>query len=202
MQFPKTPARRGRPRSFDEGLALGRAMTLFWKKGYDAASVDDLAEAMEITPPSLYAAFGNKETLFLRALQYYVDGPTAFAVKALEAATARKAAEQFLYGMVELLSDPENPSGCLATQTVALLADEKTAIGQRILALCNGIHHAYAKRFERAQAEGDLSKDANPDALARYVYTVAQGISVQAAWGANREQLLSVVEIALRQWPS
>jgi hypothetical protein len=120
----------------------------------------------------------------------------------LEADTARKAAEQFLYGMVELMSDPENPSGCLATQTVALLADEKTAIGQKILALCNGVHRAYGKRFERAQVEGDLPKDANPDALARYVYAVAQGISVQAAWGANREELLGVVEIPLRQWPS
>lgn len=192
---------RGRPRSFDEGLALERAMRVFWKKGYEAASVDDLAKAMELTPPSVYATFGNKEALFLKALQQYGAGPACFVTNALLAPTAREAAEQLLRGAVDAACNPEHPPGCLATKTATLLADANTVIGQKIMSTCNDVQQAYAKRFARAQAEGDLAKDADPEALSRYIYTVCQGVAVQAALGATREQLHGIVTTALTRWP-
>jgi AcrR family transcriptional regulator len=156
MKLASKAARSGRPRSFDEGLALEKAMIVFWQKGYDDASITDLGKAMGITPPSLYAAFGNKQPLFLRALQHYAEGPSSYALKALEALTARQVAEQRLYATIEARCDSAWPPGCLATQTAARWGAGKSAIGQAILASGDRLHKAYVERFERAKAEGDL----------------------------------------------
>jgi AcrR family transcriptional regulator len=201
MKTPEPPRRRGRPRSFDESAALEKAMGLFWQNGYEATSVDDLAAAMEITPPSLYNAFGSKEELFLSAFQHYLDHEAAFFPKSLAAATAREVAEQLLFGTVDLSCGCEHSGGCLVTQTATLLADKQTRIGRKVLETCQGAIEALTQRFERAIREGDLPAGTNPCALARYLYTVVQGITVQAAWGATREQLVEVVEMALRVWP-
>src|ERR1051325_3475900 len=104
---------RGRPRQFDTEKALDRALTVFWQKGYEGASLLDLTRAMGINRPSLYAAFGNKEALFRKALDRYAEGQAAYIRAALEAPTARAVAERLLHGTVELLTDPRNPRGCL-----------------------------------------------------------------------------------------
>jgi AcrR family transcriptional regulator len=202
MQIASKAARSGRPRSFDEGLALEKAMIVFWQKGYDDASITDLVKAMGITPPSLYAAFGNKQSLFLRTLQHYAEGPSSYALKALDALTARQVAEQRLYATIEARCDSAWPPGCLATQTAARWGGGKSAIGQAILANGARLHKAYVERFERAKAEGDLPQAADPEALARYLDVVGQGLSIQATCGATREELRSVADIALQQWPA
>ena len=201
MKLRKRSARPGRPRAFDEDVALGKAMHVFWRKGYDATSISDLTEAMGINPPSLYAAFGNKESLFVRVLERYGEGPASYVMQALSAPTAREVAEQRLYGAVDAMCDSTRPLGCLAVQAAARCGDATSSVGRKLIAFCDGSHRAFTERFKRAKAEGDLPKDADPAALARYISTVAQGISIQAASGASRAELRRVVEMALRQWP-
>src|SRR5947207_13461768 len=106
----------GRPRAFDADKALDKALKVFWRKGYEGASLPDLTAAMGINRPSLYAAFGNKEELFRKVIARYVDGPASFVRKALEAPTARVAAERLLSGAIALVTDPRNPRGCLLVQ--------------------------------------------------------------------------------------
>src|SRR5688500_17890997 len=104
---------RGRPRAFDADKALDRALKVFWKKGYEGASLPDLTKAMGINRPSLYAAFGNKEALFRKALARYAAGPAAYVCRAMEARTARAVFEQLLAGAIEMQADRRNPRGCL-----------------------------------------------------------------------------------------
>src|SRR5215831_8070971 len=101
----------GRPRTFDMDKALDDALEVFWRKGYEGASLSDLTEAMGINRPSLYAAFGNKEGLFRRVLARYVEGPAAYVLNALEEPTVRGVAEELLNRAVDLVTEPRNPSG-------------------------------------------------------------------------------------------
>jgi AcrR family transcriptional regulator len=195
------PVRPGRPRSFDEDAALEKAMCVFWRKGYEGTSMSDLTEAMGINPPSLYAAFGNKESLFLRVLERYAEGPAGFVMKALSAPTAREVARRRLYGAIDSPRDPARPPGCLVVLEAARCSDANDPIGRKLSSFCDAAHQAFVQRFKRAKAEGDLPKSADPAALARYLSTVAQGIAVQAAAGATRSELRKVVEIALQHWP-
>src|SRR5205814_3389129 len=104
---------RGRPRAFDPERALDRALKVFWRKGYEGASVSDLTTAMGINRPSMYAAFGNKRALFKRVLDRYAQGPAAYVSQALEAPTAREVAERILRGAAELMTGAGKPRGCL-----------------------------------------------------------------------------------------
>src|ERR1700736_4704185 len=103
----------GRPREFEVDKALDLALQVFWRKGYEGASMADLTEAMGITRPSLYAAFGNKEELFHKALDLYLEGPANGSREALQETTARAVVEHLLNRLVALLSDPHHPAGCL-----------------------------------------------------------------------------------------
>ena len=177
-------------------------MHVFWRKGYDATSLSDLTKAMGINPPSLYAAFGNKESLFLKVLERYAEGPASYVMKALLAPTARAVAGQRLYGAVDMMCDSSHPLGCLAVQASAKGGEARSPMGKQLIAFCNGSHQAFVDRFNRAKAEGDLPPGSDPEALARYVSTLAQGISMQAAGGVSRTELRRVVKMALKQWPN
>src|SRR5690348_4805353 len=106
MKAVSVHSRRGRPRSFDVDHALDRALKVFWRKGYEGASLPDLTKAMGINRPSLYAAFGNKEALFRKAIDRYIEGPACGFRAALEEPTARKVVERLLYGNIDLVTDP------------------------------------------------------------------------------------------------
>src|SRR6266481_5755440 len=106
----------GRPRAFDVDQALEAALKVFWAKGYEGASLPDLTRAMGINRPSLYAAFGNKQSLFKKALQRYINGHASYVQDALNQPTARSVAEKLLQGAVRNLTNPNNPRGCLAVQ--------------------------------------------------------------------------------------
>jgi AcrR family transcriptional regulator len=192
---------RGRPRTFDVDKALDRALRMFWRKGYEGTTLPDLTRAMGINRPSLYAAFGNKEELFRKALDRYSEGPAAHVGQALNAPTARAVFERFLEGTVDLLTNPRNPRGCLAVQGALACGQEADSVRRELAARRLAAQDALRLRFEQAVADGDLPRDVDCGNLARYVATVAQGMAVQAAGGATRQELLCVMELALRAWP-
>ena len=201
MKSETTGAQRGRPRAFDPDLALDRAMHVFWAKGYEGASLSDLTRAMRINRPSLYAAFGNKEQLFRKVLDRYMDGPLAYFGKALAAPRARNVVEQIFFGAARMAGDPRFPSGCLMVQGALAVGNaarsvQKEAVGRRAAS-----EVALRRRLQRAKREDDLPKNADPAELARYVMTVVRGMAVQSAGGASRDQLRRVAQIALRAWP-
>src|SRR5260221_6046735 len=109
----KNPSPIGRPRAFDIAEALEQALRVFWKKGYLGTSLSDLTGAMGINRPSLYAAFGNKQSIFRKALDLYSKGPSAYLGEALHEPTARAVVERLLHGVVDLLTDPQSPATCL-----------------------------------------------------------------------------------------
>jgi len=194
---------KGRPREFDIDEALGKAMFVFWQRGFEGTSVSDLTEAMGISRPSLYAAFGNKETLFRLALDRYAEkGPGAVQRAALQEPTARRVVEMLLRGAAEGLTDPCHPAGCLAVQGALSCGEASEAIKSELTARRCAGEAELRRRLERARSEGDLPPDSDPSALARYVATVLQGMSVQAAGGASKQELLDVAELALRSWPA
>lgn len=191
----------GRPRAFDIDQALDRALEVFWRKGYEGATLGDLTAAMGINPPSLYAAFGNKEGLFRKALGRYEAKHETFWKEALAAPTAREAIERLLKGTAASLGDKRNPPGCLIVQG-ALCGGEECDTVKKELAACRDASVALIReRLKRAKRAGDLPADADPASLARYVATVIHGMAVQAASGASRKDLERVAETALRAFP-
>jgi AcrR family transcriptional regulator len=191
----------GRPRAFDMDQALDRALELFWRKGYEGATICDLTAAMGINPPSLYAAFGNKEGLFRKALDRYRDLRTAFWDEALNAPTARAVAETLLRGTAKFLCDPCHPKGCLAVHGALASGEESDCIRKELETRRGASQNAIKERLKRAKREGHLPADADPAALARYLATIIEGMAVQAASGASRKELERVAETALRAFP-
>lgn len=196
---PKGPG--GRPKEFDEGEALERAMYVFWRKGYEGTSMSDLTAAMGINPPSLYRTFGNKEALFWKVLERFGEGPAAYVMGCLQEPTAFEVVKARLYGAVETMTDPRHPWGCLATQAAATCGDEGESVRKGLISVRAGTQAAMAERLRRAKAEGDLSEECDPEALACYISTLILGISAQAASGVGRKDLLRVVEDTLAAWP-
>jgi AcrR family transcriptional regulator len=192
----------GRPREFDVNHALDKAIEVFWRHGYEGASVADLTEAMGINPPSLYAAFGNKEGLFRRAIDRYVEYHGAYWNRALEAPTARATVETLLHGCADFLSQEGNPPGCLFVRSTASCGGATDEIRRKLTARRAEGEARLRKRLENADANGELPPGLDPAEFARYVLTVIEGMSVQAAAGANREQLHGVADMALRTWPA
>lgn len=192
----------GRPRQFDVDQALDRALQVFWKKGYEGTSLLDLTEAMGINRPSLYAAFGNKEELFLKAMDRYVQGPACHVGEALQEPTARQAVEYLLRHSIDLITDASNPCGCFMVQGALAVSDDADPVRQEMVRRRAMAEEAFCRRFTRAIAEGDLPPDTDPGDLARYVSTISHGLAVQAASGASRDELLRVAEIVLRSWPA
>src|SRR5258708_4208449 len=201
MKSENALTQRGRPRAFDPDAALERAMHVFWAKGYEGAALSDLTRAMRINRPSLYAAFGNKEQLFRKVLDRYASGPLAYFGQALEAPKARDVVEQILFGAARMASDPRLPAGCLMVQGALACRDSAGSVQKETTARRAASEIALRRRFQRAKREGDLPRNANPGELASYVMTVLQGMAVQGANGARRNQLRRIAQIALRAWP-
>ena len=190
-----------RPREFDVDTALDRAMEVFWRKGFEGATLPDLTAAMGINRPSLYAAFGDKQALFRRALDRYADGPAGYVREVLAAPTARGVAERLLRWTIDSATDRRHPRVCLFVRGALTCGEESESIRRKLNVHRASGERAIRERLERAQADGDLAAGADPGDLARYVITVAQGIAVQAAAGASRKELQHVAKLALRAWP-
>src|SRR5437870_11047236 len=199
MKSETAAAPRGRPRGFDPDAALERAMHVFWAKGYEGASLSDLTRAMRINRPSLYAAFGNKEQLFRKVLDRYMDGPVAYFGKALAAPKGRDVVEEICLGTDSTGDGPRIQAGCLMVQGALACGD--ASVRREVAARRAKAEVALRRRLQRAKRGGDLPKNADPAELAHYVMTVVRGMAVQSAGGASRDQLRRVAQIALRAWP-
>lgn len=191
----------GRPREFDAEKALDKALKVFWRKGYEGASLSDLTEAMGINRPSLYSAFGNKDALFRKAMDRYVEGPARYVREALDEPTAKKVAEKLLYTGIELVTDPRSPRGCFMVQSALACGEEGDAVRRELTKQRLALEKGTRERFERAKAEGDLPADSDPAALAKLLTTISNGMAVQAAGGATREELCAVAKLALSSFP-
>lgn len=177
--------------------ALDRALKVFWRKGYEGTTLPDLTRAMGINRPSLYAAFGNKQSLFCKALHRYNERHNAFLREALAAPTAQEVARRILHGAINLQTNPENPRGCLTVRGTLSCAGS-TVIRRHLDDCRNATEAAMTARFQRAADEGDLPGGASPQDLTRYLTTVMQGMAIQSASGASRAQLQRVAQTALR----
>jgi AcrR family transcriptional regulator len=190
-----------RAREFDVDHAVDAALHVFWQKGYEGTSLANLTEALGINRPSLYAAFGSKEGLFLRAVDRYIAGPGAPVSAAMNADTAHEVARRMMRFYADAAGQPDRPRGCLLVQGALVCGEEGDSVKRALADKRHFSEGALVARFERARRDGDLAKDARPADLARYVWTVCNGLAVQAVGGATREQLRRVIDIAMRGWP-
>lgn len=195
------PASRGRPREFDADVALAAALRVFWTKGYEAASLTDLTDAMGITRPSLYAAYGNKEALFRQALDLYESEKLAYVGSALEAETARGVARNLLYGAIDTVTGGEC-RGCMGVIASVACQSAEPSIREDVARRAESSRRAMIDRMQRAINEGDFSVPTDAETITRYLMAVLQGMSVQAGAGADRQQLQQVAEATLTVWPS
>ena len=193
---------RGRPREFCLDAALAAALGVFWSKGYEGASMAELTAAMGITKPSLYAAFGNKEQLFGKALDLYENEKLAYTREAMRQPTARAVAEHFMRGAIEAMTSTCDPKGCLGVIGATACGAEAESIKADVIKRRESSAAVLLERFRQAQRDGDLAGHVEPEALAQYLYTIMQGMAVQAGAGATREDLERVVDTSLMLWPS
>ena len=190
--------RMGRPREFNAETALDQAMEVFWRHGYEGATIAQLTEAMGINPPSLYACFGNKEGLLKAALDRYTKLRGVWMDEVVAASTARDVAERMLMGIAEKQTDPANPPGCLLVQGGIACGTGSENVPFELAARRAQNEDQLRDRFVRAKADGDLKESADPAALARYVSAVAVGMGVMASSGADREALRQVARVAVQ----
>ena len=196
------PPAKGRPREFDVDEALVKALHVFWRHGYESASMADLTEAMGITKPSLYAAFGNKEALFRKALDLYEREKMAYVGEALRAPTARAVAERLMRGALAMTTSSCDPKGCLGVISSVTCGAENGSIKAEVAQRRAFSQAALAARFEQARRDGDIPDGVDPQALARYLSALMQGMAVQAGTGVPTEELTRLVDMALAIWPS
>jgi AcrR family transcriptional regulator len=201
METEAATACRGRPREFCVDEALSAALRVFWTRGYEGASLTELTEAMGITRPSLYAAFGNKESLFRKALDLYEREKLAYVIEALAEPTARMVAETLLNGSAEMFSNPSEPRGCLGVISSVACGAEAESIREEVLRRRASSQAAMLRRFEAAEAAGELPPGMTAAAMVQFLGAVTQGMAVQAGAGASREDLKQLVRTTLQLWP-
>lgn len=197
-----TAKRPGRPLSFDRGKALDAAMLQFWRTGYETTSVSDLTRAMGITAPSLYTAFGDKETLFLECLERYTNpGPKPAHSLIAQASSARQAALELLDFSARWFTQPNSPPGCMVASAASSGSEASSKVRAALKRVRKMNQTALQKRAERDIRDGVLPKSADARALAAMTMALIQGMSTLARDGANRDALLGLVSSAMNAWP-
>ncbi|WP_424211688.1 TetR/AcrR family transcriptional regulator [Streptomyces sp. BI20] len=200
---PPPAARRGRPRSFDRAAALRAATLLFWRHGYEGTSIADLTRAMGISPPSLYAAFGDKRSLFSEIVADYGREWGAELWAAWSGPVdARSAFAGILRAAARSYTDPAHPGGCLVISAAVSCGPGATAVEEELRAVRVGNREVLEERLRAAEAAGELPAGADPRTLAVYFAGVVQGMSQQARDGAGRAELERMAELAMAVWPT
>ena len=187
----------GRPREFDTGKALDEAMEVFWRHGYEGATVAELTAAMGINPPSLYSAFGSKEGLLKAALDRYSQKRDEFMQEVLSAPTAHEVVKRLLLHIADKQTDPQNPPGCLLVAGGLACGAGAENIPFELAARRAHSEQQLCERFVRARQDGDLPAGSDPAALARYLSAVIAGMGVLASSGGTREELREVALLSL-----
>lgn len=200
----KDRAPRGRPRSFDRDTALLKAMEVFWERGYDGASLEDLLKAMGgLTPPSFYSAFGSKEDLFIEVVELYQRVNGSGPVYALETgATARESIASMLRTAVESFDQPGVGRGCLLVLGAPTRTRTNAAAHDKLRAMRQMPAEMIRKRLKRAIAEGELATTIPTEQIAAFYATVAHGLAIHARDGVPRKSLLATVDAAMAAWDS
>ncbi len=177
-----SPKTKGRPRSFDRNRALMIALRIFWKLGYEPASVAVLCEAMGINPPSFYAAFKSKEELFLEAVNFYEARYWTDVLKQLEESTkpVDAALAEFFQEAASILLNPENPSGCMVVLAAVNIAPKEKRIAEAVKKLRSQTRDFFERRLKKAQDAGEISVKANLSTLADALNIMLEGMSIQA----------------------
>jgi TetR/AcrR family transcriptional regulator, copper-responsive repressor len=198
--MPSRP--RGRPRAFDRVAALQKAKRLFWEKGYAGVSVSDLTLELGVSPPSLYAAFGGKRTLFEETVASYLNGEGSFAGQALrEESKGRAAIERMLKEAARNFTKPGCPTGCMAVMAATNCADEDRPIADFLSKLRAASERGIENRIRKSMDDGELPAACDVHALAAFYATVFQGMSIKARDGASRKELETIAAAAMKAWP-
>ena len=198
------PATRGRPRSFDAETALQCATEVFWRHGFQGASMADLTAATGLSKPSLYAAFGDKESLYLQCLQRYGAQQVELQTQLLaDEPDARRAIENFMRVAARNQSDPALPGGCMIVTGTADCGGPSTpeAVDTALRDASGGTEQRLLQRLQRAEREGQLPAGLNAKSLATLLASVLTGMAVMAKSGQGREKLDAVVDAAMSVWP-
>ena len=201
--MPAAPEKRppGRPREFDRDAALRAAVLVFWKKGFEGASLADLTEAMEVSKPTLYAAFGDKEALLREAVQTYMGVHAEAYAAALSLPTARQVVEAWLRLTGGVREEEDVPPGCLLVQGALVGSQASQVIQQELASIRNEGTRYLEERLQKAKMEGDLPGTWEPGPLAMYLSALACGLAVQSSGGVSSEVLNQAVDQLMANWP-
>ncbi len=204
MKFEEVKRGKGRPAAFDRGAALNAAMKLFWERGYEGTSFDDLITAMGISASSFYNSFGSKEDLYCEATRTYREwaGQWFFAILNDPSIDTKTAFARLFEATAEEFTRGDHPLGCMIS-----LAGTHCSPGMQNIRELMAEHRAFsegamAERMRKGVLNGDLADDTDCDMLAAYYSAVARGLAVQARDGASREKLSEIGRLAMRAWPA
>jgi len=192
----------GRHREFDVDKVLDAVLNVFWVKGYEGTSVEDLTKATGVARPGLYSAFGNKEALFLKALDRYEEKYMPFMRAALDEPTSYAVVRAILKGSLDLHTRHTTIRGCLGVNGAMACSEDAEPIRLELIKRRNATEAALSDRLGEACREGDLPPTSDCAMLASYIMTVSQGMAVQAKAGASRAILDAIVEHVLATWSS
>ena len=196
-EIPSSPA-RGRPRCFNLDEALDRSLLLFWQKGFQNTSLDEIADAVGVKKPSLYAAFGDKEMLFRKVLQRY-SGKHCEPVQALDRYDdIREAVNAFMELGIAASCGNGHPRGCLLASAFADSSLLPPNLTKEVKALVNEAEQAVAKRLKQAVRDGQLPADFDVRGTAKFLITLMHGLALRTRAGEKRADLQKMKTAALR----
>lgn len=188
---------RGRPREFDTETALNNAMLVFWRRGYRATSLDDLTEAMQVNKPSLYAAFGDKESLFLQVIDFYANNLLApRASRLMQADDMRSGLERYFADLSEVVVGKSYPPGCLIACVLTEECAESEALKEKLAFMIKGADERLAKFFNTHKEE--LKSDLSPKQAAKLLLSTIYGLSIRARAGTPKRELVEICEAFIK----
>jgi AcrR family transcriptional regulator len=194
---------RGRPRLFDRTAAIEQAMQLFWDRGYEGTTFDDLIGAMKLSPSSFYHEFGSKERLYREAVDYYLSVSSSDVSRVLPSHRDTRAAfEAFIQETAAFFTNGASPAGCMISLAGTHLPPHLQSVADFTKSLRKGFEQELARRLRKGVSDGDLPPGTNVTELAAYFDAVIRGLAVHARDGASRKQLLAICRVAMRAWPS
>ncbi len=187
----------GRPKEFDQQIALKRAMEVFWAHGYEASSVQDLLDAMRISRGSMYDTFGDKHALFSAAIDHYGRTVTCGLEEMLSASGSPLGNIRKV--MSRMVEQARNGAcrGCLATNTAVELAQHDPQVSKAVTAILRRIEKAFQRTLRQAITAGELKRTTDTRALARFLTGTVQGVVVMGKASASRATLKDIVKVAL-----